>query len=204
MAKGNGTTRGQSGASGIRGGGEGFRAERWMSDEGWREVLDELEADSYPRGWDEIDPDSRELALMQSGFTGLANEGADDIIFESTKEQMQNLISDELLNYWEGTSARSFEDMSITVGYKDGRTATNEEIQPVRPITDRQSYSTQKNIINQSVTGKDVSFVMVQGSWGSQYWAARGDEHINQYTGYEKWTRGRGTKRRDYVQDDWI
>lgn len=202
MAKGNGTTRGQSSAGGFQGSGEGFRAERWMSDEGWREVLDELEADSYPMGWDDIDPDHRELALMQSGFSGLANNGADDIIFESTKEQMSRLVTDTLLNNWETNSWDM--DYMLTVGYKDGSMRVNEEVVPTRAITERQSVKTQFGIVDKTLFGKNVAYVTFSTPFGANYWSARGDDTILKHTGYEKWTRGRGTKRRDYVQDDWI
>lgn len=202
MAKGNGMTRGQSSAGGFQGSREGLRAERWMSDEGWREVLDELESDAYPRGWDDIDPDHRELALMEAGFTGLASEGAEDIIFQVDKEHILDYVSDQLLNMWTGDNFD--EDTMITIGHKDGRTYTNDEIEPARRVTRNQSYSTQRDIIRQTAVGRDVSFVLVNGGWGSVYYEPNGASHIGQYTGYEKWTRGRGTKRRDYIQDDWI
>ena len=202
MAKGNGTTRAST-PSAMYGGSEP-RFERWMSDEGWRNVLDELKAEAYPMGWDDIDPDHRELALMESGFSGLASEGAEDIIFEVDKNHILDYVSDVLLNSWESKNFDDSFDTSITIGHKDGKTYTNDEIEPVRKVTRNQSYSTQKGILKQTAVGRNVSFVLVQGGWGSAYWSAKGDSHINQYTGYEKWKNGRGTKRRDYLQDDWI
>ena len=203
MAKGNGGTR-VSNPSNMYGGGnasvESFPA--WMSEAGWNDVLNDLQAENYPSGWQDIDPDHRELALMEAGFTGLASDGAEDIITEVSKDHILSYVSDEILNRWLGQEGSN--DIMITVGHTDGKTYTDEEIEPSRKITDRQSYATQKNIIKQTMTGRDVSFVLVQGPWGSNYWAAKGNDHIQQHTGYERWKNGRGEKRRDYVQDDWI
>lgn len=176
----------------------------WMSDAGWKAVLDELANDEFPMGWQDIDPDHRELALMEAGFNGLADDGAEDIIAEISKDSMRSYIQDTLRNQW--TDWEVDNDIMITVGYKDGRNLVNEEIQPAKPLTNRQSYSTQRKILDQTVFGRNVDFVMVSGPWGSEYWAQgqRGADRIKAYTGYEKWTNGRGTKRRDYIQDDWI
>lgn len=176
----------------------------WMSDAGWKAVLDELAINEYPMGWQDIDPDHRELALMEAGFNGLADDGAEDIIAEISKDSMRSYIQDTLLNQW--TDWEVDNDIMITVGYKDGRNLVNEEIQPAKPLTNRQSYSTQRKILDQTVFGRNVDFVMVSGPWGSEYWAQgqSGADRIKAYTGYEKWTNGRGTKRRDYIQDDWI
>lgn len=202
MAKGNGGTRGANPRSmyGETASGNDFPA--WMSESGWKDVLDSLANGDYPAGWQDIDPDHRELALMEAGFTGLANEGAEDIIAEVSKDQILSYVSDEVLNRWLGEGGSN--DVMITVGHIDGKTYTDEEIEPVRKVTSKQSYTTQKSILNQTLTGRDVSFVLVSGPWGSEYYSAKGNDHIQQYTGYEKWTKGRGEKRRDYVQDDWI
>lgn len=173
-----------------------------MTEEGWKQVLDSLQNGDYPAGWQDIDPEHRELALMESGFTGLVSEDAEDIIAEVSKDQILSYVSDEILNRWLGEEGSN--DVMITVGHTDGKAYTDEEIKPVKKVTDKQSYSTQKSIINQTLTGKNVSFVLVSGPWGSEYYAAKDNEHIQQYTGYEKWTDGRGIKERDYLQDDWI
>ena len=175
----------------------------WQSDAGWKEVLDSLENGEYPRGWEDIDPESRELALMESGFTGLANEGAEDIMSETSKDQMESLLVDTLINQWTGYDVDP--DIMITIGYKDGRRLTNEEIEPVKKVTANQSFATQRKIFRQTALGKNVDFAVISGPWGTNYWVSgTGIEPLKEYTGYERWKKGRGEKRRDYIQDDWI
>ena len=198
MAKGNGGTRGSNPRS-MYGGGtdEGMTPAQFQS-----RFVDRIAEGEYPAGWDDLDTASRELALMEAGFTGLASEDAEDIMFENSKEKMSHLLTDIMLNNWE--SDRWDDDYMVTVGYKDGTMRTNGEIVPARAITSRQSVKTQFGIVNQTLFGKNVAYVTLNSPFGADYWSAKGDDMILKHTGYEKWTKGRGTKRRSYIQDDWI
>ena len=140
-----------------------------MSEDGWNRVLDELQRDEYPTGWQDIDSAHRELALMQSGFTGLVSDDTEEIIAEISKDSMRSYIYDALVNQWTGYGVDN--DIMITVGYKDGRALTNEEITPAKPIGKRTSLATQSKILEQTAFGRNVDFVMVSGAWGAEYWA---------------------------------
>ena len=200
MAKASGGTRGSNPRSMY--GSSNTPADIGMTPAQFQRFVNDIANNEYPVGWSDLDDASRELALMEAGFTGIASEDADDIMFENSKDEMSRLLTDTMLNNWE--SDRWDDDYMVTVGYKDGTMRTNGEIEPARAITGRQSIKTQFRIVNQTLFGRNVAYVTLYSPFGAYYWSAKGDDTILRHTGYEKWTNGRGTKRRDYIQDDWI
>lgn len=207
MAKGNGGTRASTPKSIY--GGDNTPADIGMTPAQFQSrFVDTIANGEYPAGWDELDDASRELALMEAGFSGWADDGAETIVFEDSKESILSAARDAIINdftFGEGSN----NDTNITVAYKDGTIkqigALGSEIELIRPLSSNQSASTQSRIAMQSLRTKDIAFVTYNDSWRETAWIAKGGEaQFIRYTGYEKWTNGRGTKRRDYIQDDWI
>ena len=206
MAKASGGTRGSNPRS-MYGSGN-TSVDTGMTPAQFQRYVDEVANNELPNGWSELEPERRELALMEAGFSGWADDGAETIVFEESKESILASARDAIINdFLFGERANN--DTYITVAYKDGTIkqigALGSEIELVRPLSNNQNSSTQSRIAMQSLRTKDIAFVTHNDAWRDTAWIAKGSEaQFIRYTGYEKWTRGRGTKRRSYIQDDWI
>ena len=204
MAKGNGGTRGSNPRS-MYGGGNA-PVDEGMTPAQFQRFVNEIAGKEYPVGWTDLDSSERELALMEAGFTGFADDGAENILFPVSESNMIGWLTDAITND-QDYGSRANSDNYFTVGFKDGTMrsvgALGNEIELVRPITGKQSYATEQRIVRQSL--KNVAYITYNDSFRETYWIANGGEkQFRSDTGYEKWTNGRGEKRRDYIQDDWI
>ena len=201
MAKGNGGTRGNNPRSMY-----GGNSDNGLTPARFEGYVNDLASKVYPAGWDDLDFDRRELALMESGFTGLADDGAENIMFEQTKDWAIDEAVSAIVNEQSyGPDA----DKLITIGYLDGSQkeigGLGMTVELSKPMTRNQSYKTQEGIAKSSLNTKNIGYIIVNDASGSYYWSSeKGAPSLRNYTGMEKWTNGRGEKRRDYIQDDWI
>lgn len=187
--------------------GSGSPINEGLSAAAFDRMVAELSRDEYPEGWSDLETSQRELALMQSGFTGFADDGAENIMFPVDKDtQIRNTIDAILTDFQYGE--RSNSDTYITVAYKDGTKKTVGALGSefdIPNLTSRQSSRTQDSVVRSALKVRDIAYITHNDSYRETYWVAPGNEaQIRRDTGYEKWKNGRGEKRRDYIQDDWI
>lgn len=204
MAKGNGGTRVSNPANMYRGG--NASVDMGMSPTQFQSIVNTVAGKDYPAGWSDLDDASRELALMEAGFTGLASDGAEDIMFEDSRDELLGPLADNIVS--DAMGYQHDNDISATIVYKDGSerrfdTLSNDfEIRPVGRSSSRGLYDR----AYRSMDRKNISYVTYQDSANARYYTNGDDgmKRLKRDTGYEKWTNGRGEKRRDYIQDDWI
>lgn len=207
MAKGNGSTRASTTSNMY--GSENASVDLGMTPAQFQSrFVDTIANGEYPAGWDELDTASRELALMEAGFTGYSDEDAENILFPETKDRILMDTVDAVINDFD-FGPKVNESTYITIAYKDGTTKSigslGSEIETTRPLSKGQSYTTQEKIVRQSLRVRDIAYITHNNSYNEVYWIAKdGESRFLKDTGYEKWTKGRGTRRRDYIQDDWI
>lgn len=203
MAKGNGGTRGSNPRS-MYGGGNA-PVDEGMIPAQFQRYVDEIANNDYPVGWNDLDVASRELALMEAGFTGIADEGAENILFEVSKDDMLGWLADRIVSNAEGYTNS---DESFTIGYKDGSRKEVNAITEEIAITygGRTSSRTRYDQAYRAMDRRNISFVILEDGARGTYYANGSDglKMLKRYSGFEKWTNGRGEKRRDYIQDDWI
>ena len=204
MAKSNGGTRGSNPAS-MYGGGNAS-VDMGMTPSQFDGMIRTIAGGDYPAGWTDLDQASRELALMQAGFTGLASEDAEDIMFEDKRDDILALLADNIVS--DSMGYAHDDNISATIVYKDG---TSREFNALQNDFDIGSAgrSSSHGLYDRAYRGMDrrnISYVTYSDSGNSRYYANGEDgmSRLKKDTGYEKWTNGRGTRRRDYVQDDWI
>lgn len=159
--------------------------------------------------WDAMRDDERELALMQGGFTGiLPDNGLEnfELMYPGDKKELVARLAEDISNSQDG---RSMADVSWTVGLKGGRTVylmDGEDTLGSLGVTSNQSFKTQKAKVASALADTKIDFIIRQDGFDQpRYYATRtGLKVIKEYTGGEVWRNGRGEKRRDYIQDDWI
>lgn len=167
----------------------------------------------FSRIWTDImDKDQRELMLMQAGFTGMTVddelEESGTIYVPASKNDLVREIQEALVNEWEGYGMD--DSTTFTIGYKDGTTVDVSrdfnEVDPVRPLTANQQVKTHYDIAKQSLKTRDIAWIIKTDGYDEpRYYVANGSKNsLREYGGFEFWNNGRGEKRREYIQDDWI
>ena len=161
---------------------------------------------------DIINKDQRELMLMQAGFTGMTVddelEENGTIYVPASKNDLVREIQEDLVNLW--TGFQMDDTTSYTIGYKDGTTVNISqdfnEVDPVRPLTQNQLVKTHYDIAKQSLKTRDIAWIIKSDGYDEpRYYVANGGKNsLREYGGFEFWENGRGEKRREYIQDDWI
>ena len=162
--------------------------------------------------WNDVmELEERELTLMLAGFTGLTNEELETngtLYFPIAKDEILSMLSEALINELQGYGMD--ESFMFTIGYKDGTVKTYShgdcDFTPKRPLTNYQYGRTQDRIIRSSLHLREITFIiMSDGYQEPTYFATKnGLPALKKYGGFEEWHNGRGERRRDYIQDDWI
>ena len=158
--------------------------------------------------WDEMSSSQRELALMEGGFTGLISDEFDQgmLYYEDKKSQFVSSLAEALSN----ELANGMDETTVfTIGYKNGqvkRISHGDNEVGDMGVTNRQSFSTQKEKVQSALSDRKINFIIKTDGYSQPtYYVTRdGMNDLKQYGGFEQWKKGRGEKRRDYVQDDWI
>ena len=160
---------------------------------------------------DLMDLEERELTLMHAGFTGLTNEELESnatLYFPVEKKDILDMLFEAIDNEEAGYGMD--DSTMFIVGYRDGDIKTFQhndcDFKTVRPLTNNQSWSTHSKIISTSLKVQQIVFLMMSDGYEEPvYFATRqGLPMLKKYGGFEEWHNGRGEKRRDYIQDDWI
>lgn len=160
--------------------------------------------------WSDMSYEEKELALQMAGFTGLASsDGIEngDLYIAQAREDLVSGLAENLSNMDSGYGV--IDDKTYTFGYKDG---TLKEVSELTNdfegvVKDGQSFATQRNKVNSLIGDRNLLFVTeTSGNNQPRYYVKNreGMKALKKYGDFEEWKGGRGEKKRDYIQDDWI
>ena len=162
--------------------------------------------------WQGMTTDEKDLTLMLAGFTGMINDEYEEygtIYMPTAKKGLVSEIEEALDNEWTGYG---MEDSTVfTIGYKDGTTkrisADDNEFEPKQRITPNTSPREVWRRARAAIGMSNVAYIVRTNGYDEpSYWVANdeGKQMMKDYFGFEEWKKGRGEKRRSYIQDDWI
>lgn len=162
------------------------------------------------RVWDAMDTDERELMLMQAGFTGMTDmsSGELSVIHKSNIKVLLAQAEEALVNDWEGYNGST--DNSFAIGYKDGTVKYVDDMSGhfeapanLARLSSSGKYAAARKMIGNT---RNVAFVTNNNSETTEYAhdTKSGNAMLKKFTGWEEWKGGRGEKRRNYIQDDWV
>lgn len=208
MSKGSGGTRSSYPGKSVQS--EGF------SESSYQHILDTISEDGEWTNadmalWESMTNDQRYLALMESGFTGLTADDDIDIgnlYYAQDKKSLITILAEQMAN--EATGYGAAEDLYFTIGYKDGSYKDyggNGNDYDLSKITNNQSWKTQQEVVNSIIKTGQISFILYSDAWSQPRYYAKnkaGLDQLKKYGGFEEWKKGRGEKKRDYIQDDWV
>lgn len=160
--------------------------------------------------WSDMSYDEKELALELAGFTGLASEDDidnGDLYIAESRADFVSTLADDLSNIAGGYGI--MDDRYYTFGYKDGsQKEINEYTNDFEGVVkEGSSFTADKNKVNALLGDRNLLFVTrTSGSDQPKYFVKNkeGMKALKKYGNFEEWKNGRGEKRRDYIQDDWI
>lgn len=164
--------------------------------------------------WGDMTTDERDLTLMYAGFTGMIDEDEYEnfgtIYIPMDKKKLVEELKEQLVNDWQGYGVE--ESTMFTIGYKDGSrkylSQLESDFEPSRPVTNRTTSRSASELAQGSIKLRDVAYIIRSNGYDEpNYWVANNDtakELLRKYGNFEFWRKGRGEKRRSYIQDDWI
>lgn len=223
MAKNSGTTR-RAAPGGNEGGGNGQsrQVDKFLTPARMDEVADfiasagergflSFERDMY-EDWQNMTTDEKDLTLMLAGFTGMINDEYEEfgtIYTPTDKKGLISEIEEALDNEWTGQGME--ESTVFTIGYKDGSTKrislAENDFEPKQRITPNTSSREIWRRARAAIGLSNVAYIVRTNGYDEpNYWVANedGKAQMKEYFGFEEWKKGRGEKRRSYIQDDWI
>ena len=161
--------------------------------------------------WDDMNQDQRELALMEAGFSGLIGEDLDmgNLYYAGDKDALLSRLEEDIVN--ENDPAYGMDDStSWTIRYTDGRTRSlsrgmdnDFEIK----MSAAGSYSANYRKARSAIQVSKVAWILKSDGYDQPEYYVRNDAamaDLKKYGGFERWKNGRGEKRRNYIQDDWV
>lgn len=205
MAKGSGGTRLKSPSE---------RKQDWLSESEYSQIVDNIakgESLDFDK-WQILNEDQQALALMEAGFTGAVDDiNSGMLYYPDTKKNMVELFVDDLVNEMSGTGMDDSTTYSIL--YNDGTRKYLSNDDPsdfvsnnkIRSGFTKKIYSDAKNALKIS---KVEAIIRSDGYNQPTYYISKGNttdgETAMRKYGFELWKNGRGDKKRDYIQDDWV
>lgn len=143
---------------------------------------------------------------MEAGFTGAISDDLSDgtIYYQESKDNIVSRFTEALVNEMQGYGIN---DEFYTVLYKDGNKKYLDEMNNdfdkahITKYMYKQAYTNAKNALQLS---KVAAIIVSDGFDQPRYYVAKGGERQMRDYGFEFWKNGRGEKKRDYIQDDWI
>lgn len=158
--------------------------------------------------WDELNQEQHQTILMEAGFSGAISDDLDQgqIYLPIYKKDIVAEFQDALVNEMQGYGMD--DSTSYTVLYKDGtRKYLSHDMEndfedtKISVKMPKQSYTNAKNALKIS----NVAAIIRSDGYGQpRYYVAKGGEQAMRDYGFEFWKGGKGEKKRDYIQDDWI
>lgn len=211
MGRGRGGNRGGRPANSRGGKQEAKKPTAPSYDEIWDKLTDAIfKGENFDYNfWDGLTTEQKELALMQGGFTGLIGDDFENGMLYYPTEDKKHLLSwmaDDIAN---SNDVYGMDDsVHWTVKYTDGTTKNLSEGDSdyYEDWRGKSSAFTKRRTAQLIQTSKIAWILRTDGYDQPSYWVK--DEKalasLKKYGGFERWKKGRGEKRRDYVQDDWI
>ena len=156
--------------------------------------------------WEKLSLEQQEVALMQAGFSGAVSDDLTEgtMYIPTSKDSIVTQFVESLVNEMQGYGIK---DESYTVLYKNGDKKYLDEMTNDfgnAHITDKmykQAYTNAKNALQIS---KVAAIIKSDAFDQPRYYVAKGGEKQMQDYGSEFWNNGKGEKKRDYIQDDWL
>lgn len=154
----------------------------------------------------DLNSEQKEVALMTAGFTGAISDDIEDgtMYIPTTKDNIVAQFQDTLVNAMQGYQVL---DEFYTVLYKDGsrryldETTNDFDFAHITKNMGKQAYTNAKSALQLS---KVAAIIRSDAFDQPRYYVAKGGEQQMRDYGFEFWKSGRGEKKRDYIQDDWI
>lgn len=222
MAKNSGTTRRAAPGASDSGGGASQQVDKFLQPAQMDRLAEIISKGGYvsiddrelAEVWTEdMTLEEKELTLMLAGFTGMINEELEEhgtMYFPMDKKELVDMlveqIDNELLGY-------GMEDSTMfTVGYKDGTrkylAKYDDDFTENIKVTNNTSGSERTRREKAALKLSQVAYIIKSDGYDEpQYWVAPDSDSqwlLKQYGNFEFWKKGRGEKRRSYIQDDWI
>lgn len=160
----------------------------------------------------ELDENQQALTLMEAGFTGAVDDiNSGMLYYPDTKKNMVELFVNDLVNEMSGMGMDDSTTYSIL--YNDGTRKYLSNDDPsdfvnndkIRSGITKKIYSDAKNALKIS---KVEAIIRSDGYNQPTYYISKGSttdgETAMRKYGFELWKNGRGDKKRDYIQDDWV
>jgi hypothetical protein len=202
----------QSGGTRKKGPNKASQMIDYLTDAEYNSIIDDIVNKNTPNdAWNKMSQDQRELALMEAGFSGAISDDFDlgNIYYEVSKDSIVDFVRDDIQNRSIDDGIYFDDSISVHILYKDGKRkyideSTN-DFDDIH-ITDNMSYKGQKTAAQNGLKiSKVAAIIRYDGYDQPRYYVAKGYESmLKEYAGFEYWKNGRGEKKRDYIQDDWV
>ena len=203
----------QSGGTRKKGSNSASQTDNYLTDAEYRSVIDDISNKDIPNNdaWLKMSQEQRELALMEAGFSGAISDDFDNGVLynEVSKESIIDLVRDDIVNRSLNDDNYFDDSISIHILYKDGTRKYIDEFtndfDDVH-ITNNMSYKGQKAAAQNGLKISKVDAIIRSDGYDQpRYYVAKGyEKQLKDYAGFEFWKKGRGEKKRDYIQDDWV
>ncbi len=205
MAKGSGTTRTKYPSKNNGGGNDGY-----MTESQYQSLVDAIAKNEIPNNdlWESLSNEQQELALMEAGFSGAITDDLDNgtVYIEEKKDTLVSWFQEDLVNEMQGYGMD--DSVQWTVLYKDGsKKYLSHDMENDFDSTHitagmyKQAYTNAKNALKLSQV---AAIIKTDGYDQPRYYVAKGGEKQMHDYGFEFWKHGKGEKKRNYLQDDWI
>lgn len=182
----------------------------YLSESQYKSLVDAIAKNDIPNNdlWESLSDEQQELALMEAGFTGAITDDLSNgtVYIPAMKDDMVSRFQEDLVNEMQGYGMD--DSTSWTILYKDGsKKYLNHDIENdfdgvhITKGMYKQAYTNAKNALQIS---KVAAIIKTDGYDQPRYYVAKGGEKQMHDYGFEFWKKGRGEKKRNYIQDDWI
>lgn len=186
------------------------KVEDYISESQYKSLVDAIAKNDIPNNdlWEQLSKEQQELALMEAGFSGAITDDLENgtVYIEEKKDDLVSSFQEDLVNEMQGYGMD--DSTSWTILYKDGSKKylshdMENDFDTVHITKDmyKQAYNNAKSALQIS---KVAAIIKSDGYDQPRYYVAKGGEKQMHDYGFEFWKKGRGEKKRNYIQDDWI
>ena len=201
MAKGSGGTRAKKPSK---------KSSDYISENQYQSLVDSINKNEIPNNdlWEQLSKEQQELALMEAAFSGAITDDLEHgtVYIEAEKNDLVSSFQEDLVNEMQGYGMD--DSTSWTILYKDGsKKYLSHDMENDFDDTHitkgmfKQAYTNAKNALKISNV---AAIIKSDGYEQPRYYIAKGGEKQMRDYGFEFWKKGRGEKKRNYIQDDWV
>lgn len=204
MAKASGGTRTKYPSKNNGGGND------YMTESQYQSLVNAIAKNDIPNNdlWEQLSKEQQELALMEAGFSGAITDDLENgtVYVEAKKDDLISSFQEDLVNEMQGYGMD--DSTSWTILYKDGNKkylshdmGNDFDSTHITKGMYKQAYTNAKSALQIS---KVAAIIKSDGYDQPKYYVAKGGEKQMHDYGFEFWKHGKGEKKRNYLQDDWI